>query len=294
MADENEVPQVVVKTFDGLMAVHRPLVLANIRRIRRRHPDASPEQLIRILERDYLAAVTAGGAAVGASAVVPGIGTGASLVLSGAETAGFLETSALFAQSVTEIHGIAVVEPERARALVMALMLGAGGKDLVRQFAGQAGRGGQGMNAYWGELITSSLPKALVGQLTDKIKGTFLRRFVVRQGTSVLGRLVPFGIGAVVGGTGNNLMGRRVVKAAREAFPPAPLVLRGELEPPSKDAQANETPERAPKERRLPRFPSRGRRRSRDLESGAPALTPGEGADAPASTGPPGPTDPAE
>ena len=49
------------------------------------------------------------------------------LALSGVETAGFLEASALFAQSVTEVHGIAVDDPERARALVMTMMLGYGG-----------------------------------------------------------------------------------------------------------------------------------------------------------------------
>jgi hypothetical protein len=163
MSDEIEVSPVVTKTFDGLMAVHRPLVLANIRRLRKRHPAASPEEIIRLLERDYLAAVTTGGAAVGASAAVPGIGTAASLVLSGAETAAFLEASALFAQSVAEVHGIVVVEPERARTLVMALMLGANGQELVKQFTGQLNRTGGTRSAYWGELITSSLPKSPTG-----------------------------------------------------------------------------------------------------------------------------------
>jgi hypothetical protein len=267
MTEQNEVPPVVVKTFDGLLAVHRPLVLANIRRIRRRHPAASPQEIIRLLERDYLAAVTTGGAAVGASAAVPGIGTAASLALSGAETAAFLEASALFAQSVTEIHGIAVVEPERARTLVMALMLGANGQDLVRQFASQLGRGSQTRSAYWGELITSSLPKAVVGQLTDRLKGTFLRRFALRQGTSVLGRLVPFGVGAVIGGTGSHILGRRIIKSAREAFPPAPVVLREELEPPARGR--DDQPQR-----RLPRIPfsrSRGTQETAPVSPGSPS-----------------------
>ena len=68
---------------------------------------------MRILERRYLAAVTTGGAAVGATAVVPGIGTGVTLALSGVETLGFLEATALYAQSVAEVHGIAVENPDR-------------------------------------------------------------------------------------------------------------------------------------------------------------------------------------
>ncbi len=86
--------------------------------------------------------MTTGGALVGASAAIPAVGTGTSLALSGVETAGFLEASALFAQSVAEIHGIALDDPERARTLVMALMLGNAGQDLIQQFAGQAARRG--------------------------------------------------------------------------------------------------------------------------------------------------------
>ena len=231
MPDRGELPETVNKSFDRVLSIQRPVVLAHIRAIRKRNPGATPADVIGILERRYLAAVTTGGAAVGASAVVPGIGTGAALALSGVETAGFLEASALFAQSVTEVHGFSVMEPERARSLVMAMMLGTGGQDLVRQFAGQIGRTGGTRSAYWGEMITSSLPKALVGQLTDRLKQSFLKRFVVRQGSSVLGRLVPFGVGAVVGGAGNHLLGRRVIKSARSAFPPVPLDFPSELAP---------------------------------------------------------------
>ena len=94
------------------------------RRIRNRNPHASPADALRILERRYLTAVTTGGAAVGATAMVPAVGTGTALALSGAETVGFLEATALFAQSVTELHGIALEDPERARTLVLALMVG--------------------------------------------------------------------------------------------------------------------------------------------------------------------------
>jgi hypothetical protein len=258
-----------VKSFDRLLDVQRPLVVAHIRSLRKHHPDASPAQLIAMLERRYLAAVTAGGAAVGASAVIPGVGTAASLALSGVETAGFLEASALFAQSVAEVHGITVVEPERARSLVMALMLGSTGQDLVKQFAGQVGRGGVARPAYWGEVITKSLPQAFVGQLSERLRRAFVRRFLARQGTSVIGRMVPFGVGAVIGGTGNHLLGRRVIRSARDAFPPAPLLLRAELEPRTRGA--DDLAGRPAKRLRLPvRLSRRGPK-----DPTPPALPPG-------------------
>ena len=221
----------VEKGLDRLLSVQRPVVLAHIRAIRRRNPNATPTQVVAILERRYLAAVTSGGAAVGASAVIPAVGVGISLALSAVETAGFLEASALFAQSVTEVHGIAVEDPERARTLVMTMMLGTAGSDLIKQLAGQATGTGKTRPKFWGELVTKSLPEAALNQVTSRIQHTFVRRFATSQGANVVGRALPFGIGAVIGGTGNHMLGRRVVTSSRGAFGPAPQFFPLVLEP---------------------------------------------------------------
>jgi hypothetical protein len=221
----------VERGVEKLLSVQRPVVLAHIRGIRRRNPNATPAQIIAILERRYLAAVTTGGAAVGASAVIPAVGVGVSIALSAVETAGFLETSALFAQSITEIHGIAVEEPERARTLVMTMMLGTAGSDLIKQFAGQVTGKGPTRPKFWGELVTKSLPEAALNQIAARVQRTFVRRFATSQGATVLGRAIPFGVGAVVGGVGNHMLGRKVVNSSRTAFGPAPAEFPAGLEP---------------------------------------------------------------
>lgn len=220
-----------VRALDRVMSIHRPVVLAHLRSIRLRHPDATPEQIVRVLERRYLAAVTTGGAAVGATAVVPGVGTGITLALSGAETAGFLEATTLFAQSLAEVHGIAVEDRDRARALVMTLMMGKEGVDLLRQLAAQASGKGIGRGAYWGDLVTKSLPKTVTRQVADRLKTAFLRHFARVGAGSFIGKALPFGVGAAVGGAGNHVLGRRVVAASRRAFGPAPATLPDALEP---------------------------------------------------------------
>lgn len=227
----------VVRGIDRVLTVQRPVVLAHIRSIRRGRPNATPAEIIRTLERRYLTAVTTGGALVGASAAVPAIGTGASLALSGVETAGFLEASALFAQSITEVHGIVVDDPDRARALVMTMVLGTAGSDLVKQLAGQVSGGG-GKTAFWGEMITKSMPRAVMGPIADRIKKTFLKKFAVAQGTNVVGRLIPFGVGAVIGGGGNHLLGRQIIRTSREGFGPAPASFPAWLEPVVKQPKA--------------------------------------------------------
>lgn len=268
MADELEVipprtPSTAERGFEALLSVQRPVVLAHIRSIRARRPDASPAQIIAILERRYLTAVTTGGALVGASAAIPAVGIATSVVLSGVETAGFLEATALYAQSITEIHGIPVVDRERARTLVMTMMLGNGGQDLIRQFAGQVAGGSQTRTAFWGELVTKSLPSAAFASIADRVQKAFVRKFAVTQGTSVVGRAIPFGIGAVIGGGGNHLLGRRVVTSSRSAFGPAPASFPVSLDAVAKPAKPVKAPRikaikapkdpAAPKPKRLPR-----------------------------------------
>lgn len=225
------------KMLDRVLDVQRPAVVAHVNGIRRRKPDATPAEVIQILERHYLLAVTSGGAAVGASAVVPGIGMAASFGLSGAETVGFLEATALFSQSVTEVHGITLDDPERARTLVMAMILGTPGTQLIKQLAGQAA-GGQARTAFWGEMVASSLPQQAVTGIAKQVRDSFVKRFIARQGTSVLGRALPFGIGAAVGGLGNHALGRKVIQASRTGFgePPAhfPFVLQEQQSGPAR------------------------------------------------------------
>ena len=230
--------------------VQRPLVLANLRRMRRQFPNFSPAQLSRRLERDYLTAVAGGGAAVGGTAAVPGVGTLASLGLSAVATVGFLEATAFYAASVAELHGIHLEDPERARTTVMAIMLGEEGAALLSSLTGHAVGAGAGPGAAWGAAINRSVPGPAARLVQRQIQDRFFKWLLRRQTGAMLGRALPFGLGAVVGGAGNLAMGRAVIRATRAAFGPAPdtfqEVLPGEIvAPPARRSPRAETPEQA-------------------------------------------------
>jgi hypothetical protein len=220
--------------------IQRPFVLAYVRRLQRKHPRASSARLAEILERDYLRAVTGGGAIVGATAVVPGVGTVASLGLSAAATVGFLEATALYATSLAELHGIRLTNPEKASTMVMAIMLGEEGTALLGTLSGQATGKGTSATKAWGNALSKSMPTGF-GAIRSKIQKAFLKNLLKRQGSALLGRALPFGIGAVVGGAGNLMMGRAVVSNAKEAFGPMPDTIPGELKA-SAAAADNKTP----------------------------------------------------
>ncbi|MBX3104135.1 MAG: hypothetical protein KF867_04080 [Cryobacterium sp.] len=219
-----------VRGLDRLLTTQRPVVIAHLRSIRRRHPNASPVDVINILERRYLAAVTTGGAGVGAAAFVPGVGTGVSLVLTGVETAGFLEATALFSQSLAEVHGVAVKDPDRARSITMGMMLGTSSRELLVSLAAQAAGTPVSRTKFWGDVIGRNVPQSLIGPLAEKIQRAFLHRFARNTATGAVGRLLPFGIGAVVGGTANHVLGRKVVKTSRGAFGTPPTKFPASIE----------------------------------------------------------------
>nr|WP_272902369.1 hypothetical protein [Brevibacterium daeguense] len=214
-----------------LLSVQRPVVLAYVRRLRRRHPGASPADLAEIVRSHYLNLTTGSGAAVGATAMVPGIGTTAAIGVAAVETAGFLEGSALYAQAVAELHGLPVRDPVRANALVMGLMLGTSGRDLVKKFSDQASGKGPSMMSDWGSAVTKQIPSSMLGTLTKRMRRMLVKKYAVRVGGSYVGRVLPFGIGAVIGGFANRAMAKAVVEHARTAFGPFPAYFEEELDP---------------------------------------------------------------
>ncbi|WP_245952318.1 hypothetical protein [Citricoccus muralis] len=159
--------------------------------------------------------------------MVPGVGTAAALGLSAAATIGFLETTALYAQSVAELMGVTTDDPQRAQTLVMAVMLGDDGRKLLRDFTSQANGSGSGPLA--GAVAAISGASGVSDVLFQQMKRMFMKKFIVRQGAGMLGRLVPFGVGAVIGGVGNRAMGKSVIKAAQNIFGPLPASLPGRL-----------------------------------------------------------------
>ena len=211
------------------VGVQRPLVLAYLRRLRRKHPQHTAAELAKIVERDYLLAVTGSGAAVGATAALPVVGTVAALGFSAAATVGFLEASALYAQSLAELHGIAIEDPDKARLLVMAILLGDEGSSMISALTHQVSGRGAGPVKGWASMFGANKPASLISSMQGGLQRTFMKKMLTTQGASIMGRMVPFGIGAAIGGAGNRYLGKGVVQAAGLAFGTLPTSIPRQL-----------------------------------------------------------------
>lgn len=197
--------------------VQAPAVEAYVQRLRRTNPDASPAEIVTKLEKQYLATVTASGAAVGSAAAFPGIGTIAALSAVAGETVVFLEATALFVLAVAEAHGIPAGHREHRRALVLAVLVGDDSKGAIRDLVGPGRTGG----GWIGE-SAAALPLPAVSQLNNRLLKYFVKRYALRRGAIMFGKMLPMGIGAVIGGGGNRMMGKKIISNARKAFGPAP------------------------------------------------------------------------
>lgn len=204
----------VIETGSRLQA---PAIRAYVQKLRDRSPDAGPAEIIARMERHYLAAVMASGAAVGAAALVPGLGTLLALSLLAGETALFLEATALFLLAVAEVHGISTHDKVRRRTVVLAALAGDEGKHAVGQLLGRGRTGG----AWLGE-SAATLPLPMLNQLNSKLMRYFVKRYAAKRSMLMFGKLLPVGFGAIIGAVGNRLMGKKIIKNARAAFGPAP------------------------------------------------------------------------
>ena len=210
---KDKVEGAVKAVLDDGSRLQAPTVIKYVDRVRRSHPNDSPAEIIERLEKMFLIAVTGSGSAVGAAAAAPGVGTAAALAAAGAETAFFLEASALLTLAIASVHGISPADDEHRKALVLAVALGESGMDIVERTAGHGAKN-------WGSLLGSRIPG--IKDMNDSLLKRFISRFIAKRAALMAGKIIPAGIGAVIGGVGNRTLGKGVINNARKAFGPAP------------------------------------------------------------------------
>ena len=216
-ADPGTAAKVLSHLIETGSRVQAPAVKAYVDRLRAADPNATPAEIVAKLEKRYLAAVMASGAAVGSAAAFPGVGTLVAMSAVAGETVVFLEATAVFVLAVAEVHGIGAEHRERRRALVLSVLVGEDSKGAVADLIGPGRTSGA-----WLTEGAASLPLPAVSQLNSRLVKFFVKKYALKRGALAFGKMLPVGIGAVIGGGGNRLMGRKIVKNAQAAFGPAP------------------------------------------------------------------------
>ncbi|WAB81435.1 hypothetical protein OVN18_13015 [Microcella daejeonensis] len=204
---------------------------AFIKEVRRKNSTATPAQVMKSIESQYVATTTIASAAVGASASIPAVGIPVAIGLGVADLIFFYETTALFALCMAELRGIPIEDPERAKALVLGALLGEKRKSKItelvlgalpagatisgaRAVANVAGSGG---GTKWGDLLAQQLPDSALVPVTMVLAKQAIAQGAVMGGVKISSKAIPV-IGAVAGGATSFYFGSAVVKACRNGF----------------------------------------------------------------------------
>lgn len=212
----------LLAVVDKAISMSEAEIENHIDRVRKANPDMSPADLIGRLETYFLASVASTGAAAGAAGAAPGVGA---VVVAGLATADVAATTAAagaYVLAVARIHNVDITDFERRRTLVLSLALGQAGEEVVRKASARTG-------AHWGRHLVAGIPPQKLLQVNKVLGRNFVTKYGTKQGIIVLGKVMPFGIGAALGAAGNTLVGRGIVKSTNRAFGPPPAEFTSRL-----------------------------------------------------------------
>ena len=199
--------------LEKALTLQAPLTEKHVARLRRNRPEATPREIVRRLNAELRAATISAGVGVGAVAAAPAVGTGVALALSGAEVVVSLDATVLYILARAEVQGITIEDIERRRTLVMAVMLGDAGAKSVGKVAERTGQ-------HWARQLVRAIPNSKILAVNKVLGRNFVTKYGTKQGILVLGRVIPFGIGAVIGGTANAIFSQGIITASNRAFGP--------------------------------------------------------------------------
>lgn len=206
-----DVKKALESVLDKALVAQAPAARANIDRLRRLSPDASPADIVKQLNKSYLSAVTVSGGTAGASAVLPGAGLPTSVL----DAMAFTEASVFYVLSRAELQGVSSEDIERRRFMVYTVLVGDSANAALGKSIPKVGN-------HWGKKVVEGIPMAAIKKANTVLGPRFITKYGTKQGVLVLGKQVPLGIGAAVGGGGNFLFGRATIKVADKLFGPAP------------------------------------------------------------------------
>jgi hypothetical protein len=186
------------------------------------------------ITQNYVRQLAVLGAAAGGTAAVPGVGTITALGATTAEIGAFAYRASEMILAIGAAHGHTDADTEERKAWVLSVLTF--GRSAAAEFgattaalgAGMTAEASQGGSGGWFHTVNRYLGRKL------------LARWGARRGAAMLGKILPFGIGAVFGAGTNYAVGRRIAQNADRFFaalprrqprldllPPPPLLAAG-------------------------------------------------------------------
>ena len=206
-------PTALERALDKAIAIPAARIEERVARMRRDRPGADAAELVEMAGARFRRDAGLSSGAVGASAAIPAISTGAAAALTVGQSAAFIASAVTYVLTVAEIQGVHVVDTERRRALVLSALLGKEGSEAVQ---GQLGLS----SMFWAAQLLMQMPLPSVKSINAHLIKRVAKRSAAKGGALALGRLLPFGIGAAIGWSGGRALANQVIEGAQAALGP--------------------------------------------------------------------------
>ena len=201
------------RALDKAIAIPASRIEERVARMRRDRPGADTAELVEMAGSRFRRDAGLSSGAVGASAAIPAISTGAAAALTVGQSAAFIASAVTYVLTVAEIQGVHIVDTERRRALVLSALLGKEGSEAVQ---GQLGLS----SMFWAAQLLMQMPLPSVKSINAHLIKRVAKRSAAKGGALALGRLLPFGIGAAIGWKGGRALANQVIEGAQAALGP--------------------------------------------------------------------------
>lgn len=194
--------KVLLRTLDKAAKMQSSAIVNYVEWLRSKNPDASPQQIQEKMDKQFKMLVTGTGAGAGGAAAVPGIGfiTGAAAIT--AESLAFLDAAAFYTMASGYLRGGDVKDPERRKSLILVAITGSEGSALVDVT----------MGASSSVAAISRMSARNVSQVNSRLTKIALKQVTKRLKYSWFGKIMPLGIGVIVGTVANRKVANRVIE----------------------------------------------------------------------------------
>lgn len=206
--------RMLISALDKAVSIQSSAITGYVDFLRKRNPEASPSEIQDLVDKHFLRIATGSGAGAGAAAAIPGIGFFMGAAAIGAESIVFLDAAAWYTMASAHLRGIDISEKERRKTLILVAVLGAKGTAVVDTFVGDIGKtkGAPSIST----VARFSAPK--LAEVNNRLIRTAVKQLTKRFRKAWLGKIMPLGIGAVVGTIANRKLSKAVIANVRESL----------------------------------------------------------------------------
>lgn len=208
IAESGMAGKILVTSLDRVVHLQRSAITGYVDWLRSKTPEASPAEIQDLMNKHFVRLATGTGAGAGTAAAIPGIGFVTGALTISAESLVFLDAAAFYTVASAYLRGADITDPERRKALILVALSGSQGTALVDA----------SLTATSSVSAISRMSPGNVREVNNQLVKIALNQISKRMKQAWIGKIMPMGIGAVLGTMANRKLATKVVHSTSESL----------------------------------------------------------------------------